>query len=477
MKTIAILVLASAFCGSLAFDEFRLAIYGVEPGVACNKQSNQSGQHRVVVHFDSSLSDPDGRRVKRVVSINRGDSFDALPAYVHQDGNLQADPAIAANTATGDFFYAWMNLGVDARVQSKRTQWDCVLPPTAQGVNPLGQSFDRPWLAASPQKVIAEYRLIQWDTHFHVVQAGTPDASNPALINWGEPLEVFKAPSGTTTSNSAPVAISGDHVYLLVLQYVSGEPNDPNNQLRLFTSSDGGTHWDVGRTIETYVGWDQFVEDRSWAYSVCAEAGTGRVFVTYAKTFDLEEPMLGEPGSGIVFPAGKYQVLFSRVSNNYGVTWSAPKVVVNGGDYLDPENAQGYAEIDLRGDKSGYFHIGRVWSCVDGIGQVHAVWFDNRRGKYNTQRDRWRVYRSKSANGLTWGWGSSERSRPVSQADSIGGYGVGGTLFGVNHLPPGDSIGCDADGQFLYVPWVDTRSYDGGLNRPEIWFRKFDVNE
>ena len=108
--------------------------------------------------------------------------------------------------------------------------------------------------------------------------------------------------------------------------------------------------------------------------------------------------------------------------------------------------------------------MGRVSPCIDSLGQVHVVWFDNRAGwSGQQQRDSWHVVRSKSTTfGSSWSTG-----QVITSAASVGGYA---TPHPAEHVPPGDFLSCDADRFNLYIVWPDSRGWlPGGDQTPRIF--------
>lgn len=63
----------------------------------------------------------------------------------------------------------------------------------------------------------------------------------------------------------------------------------------------------------------------------------------------------------------------------------------------------------------------------------------------------------------------------VSTATSLGGYG--NPNGSEPEIPPGDHLGCIADGQFLYVTWPDSRNFTSitTTDPVPIYFRRFSL--
>lgn len=253
------------------------------------------------------------------------------------------------------------------------------------------------------------------------------------------------------------------------MQYHPSSPLSASQVLRYVRSSDGGSTWS-STDLVNLVGVDGLYDSRDVAmtfHHISADSSANRphVYAFYVRVEHVND------GPSV----RKAAILYSKASYDHGANWGGERKIYTlpysslpGGGFADvPENTSQ--------STAGFYRFGRVWSCVDSNGGVYVVWFDNRAGKSTrtglTDRDEWRVYRSFSDDSAdTWSTPSA-----VASATSIGGYGFPTSNGSSNkHLPPGDFMACDADEDFLYVTWPDTRDFTQSSSNSDtkVYFEK-----
>jgi hypothetical protein len=283
-------------------------------------------------------------------------------------------------------------------------------------------------------------------------------------------VEVFVPASNDALRSSFPITAHSDSagnesVFLMTRQHPTAPPPSPtpcsgtgvlDNAIRIKRSVNQGA-WGNEQAINVD-GTDGFVYTRDWPMlndHITCDPNTSSKAV-YAFYVRNEATSYGAGG-------GKRNILYCKASVDGGNSWGGERMVFT----LDVSHLPpyGFADVPNCANQSspGFYRIGRVWSCVDPNGNIYVAWMDNRYGVYSyngdTSKDYWHVFCSKSTStsqGDTW-------STPIQVSGTSGDLStasIGG--FRGNHVPPGDVLTCDADSQYLYVAWPDSRNQQGG---------------
>ena len=476
-------LLQAVFCVLLVAPRFAhsqptnvLIGYGVEPSIITNRTGG--GVSHVTISW-MGVGDQLNEIWTRP-SFNSGASWLAT-AYLDGSNELIAyDPTMAVATSPvcgTNFYFGWLDtvdsVGLLHNIQTKESPdgQDLSNPISSLLALPLTK-IDRPWLLGADDRVYASWAFKEAGYQYLKFKRGVL-CFNPAIINWSVYQEssyasVEISPLGLV-SNPAIARGPGDYAYGLALQHDLTDPLSGDNMLSVYLSSDGGQTWTVQGDVLEYLGdpnplgWDPAREAQMANFHIVGESDDDNVYAFYV--------------TNVYAGINQAHALYCRTSNDNGDTWN---VRVRVSDFPAPPS-QGYAEVPKSGggNEDGYYRIGRVWSCVDDFGNVHVVWFDNRLGLSNytdPERDYWQVFHSQSSdNGQTW-------SAPelISEVPSVGGFALPHFRSGDWWwTPPGDFLACDADSQYLYISWPDSRAWypPFGIDRqPIIYFARVPLS-
>lgn len=409
-----------------------------------------------------------GREViGRTVTTNRGSTWlPNLSDLFNPSFNTRAyDPSLAAKPDGGPFLYTYLQFGEGSG--GSPTAW--------YNTSPNGETLN---LAADDDaaEVVPDREWALYGVHPYLSWVNSISPTQIRLIK-GEPgsggaivwptssAMALEAVAGTNLVPHPAIArgladATKTMVFAMGLQFKAGEPKSDDNEVRVVRSTNGGGMWGlfpVNVLFEYKDSYDGFVADRDRKmaqFHIVGDHGTSEARKSSVYAFYVRNEM-----GPLIVPQ---DVLYCKVSNDNGATWSGEKPVFPQSFVTPPSH--GYAPVPPNdsGNPNGFLRIGRVWSCVDGQGRVHVVWFDNRAGKYVLAegdppeyegRDLWRVYRSMSTDGgNTW-----SAAAAVADGLSLGGFGQ--PPDSIKHAPPGDFISCDADWDRLYVAWCDSRDF------------------
>jgi hypothetical protein len=329
--------------------------------------------------------------------------------------------------------------------------------------------IDRPWLVATKVSLYLSFRSaspFQGYVERAPIPTGTPP---PPPVVWpsGDPVVVFSPASNTALVSNFPVTAHSDFAgnekaFLLARQYVSSGCTGANNMIRIKRSTDNGVDWGNEQTINVD-GVDGFIYNRDNAmltdHVTCnPNTSSKQIYAFYVR--NEVSPYLNGPL--------KRNVLYCKASLDGGSTWNGERKVFSLDQSGLPQNFASVPNCSGNTD-AGFYRIGRVWSCVDSNGYVYVAWMDNRYGQYSTTKDYWQVFCSRSTDqGDTW----STVPTQVSGTSDVHTASIGG-FAGFDSAPPGDFLTCDADSQYLYVAWPDSRNQQGGQDMTyKVYFRR-----
>lgn len=444
-------------------EEERLIGEGVEPSVASN-YADQQELFQVIAYMQ-----PDNVGIDCVYSLDGGDTWDETNPFTI-DANSWADPTLVGHTAAKQVVATYIGQAAnDYRLSSRRTE-DGENGLSVQAVQTHMPAIDRPWLATSPDRAYCSFFQLQsgptqYFSKIHcrvaeidgaAVDWANSTATEVSVINAGNPFYDLHAPIAVGNFED-----ENRRAYILALHYFGNQtdPSSGDNAFLCFRTSDGGSTWTESTVVvldDNYPkGYYSNRDQKMTAHHVSADPGNADVFAFYVRTVQDVEEM----GS---FTLTRQQLCTKR-STDGGETWGSEVVVAT---YT---GQQTYATVPgPSGPTTGFFRIGRVWSCLAPDGTLHVVRFDNREGAWGDGRDKWRVRRAWSEDkGSTWTVDSS----PVSGDYSVGGYACPDTS---PHLPPGDFLACVADVAGLHVVWPDSRAWhteDDDV--PRIYYRRY----
>lgn len=467
------------FCltGSAGYAQGEISIkdigIGQEPSLATDRNGNLA-----VLWIDSSGNDP---VLYRRTSSDRGSTW--VPAdQITEWSSFANEPTIAANLTTGDLYYGFLRQDVSSARLSMAYGDDLTV------VDAQVSTLDRPWLIAQNPRAYAVW-FDKWqlgDPHRIYFKKSDEITADP--ITWSASRVLVASREFPVShfvywpaiAKGRNTAADENFVYVMGVSYRAVSPYDAT--LKVFRSADGGDTgtWDNGSNG----GWAGGTLLSDYPSPGNDEFG----FYHNATVAMLASHILADPDGSAVysfFTEMKHRTdgelvtkLYCRRSLNDGQSWDSAVPIVPDTRY-DTFPSRGSGENEGYGDvpdnqgnpMTGFFRMGRIWSCFDDAGRLHVVWMDNRNGRsdYYTDisgnrwyRDQWKVYRAQcsapTAQQMTWTTSVYE----VSLGMSIGGFGLPkkAASRGKPYLPPGDTIASDADGQYLYVTWPDTSNYD-----------------
>lgn len=446
---------------------------GFQPSLSANRRAHPQQRMLAVCWMGFNLSNLEWRR-----SLNQGGDFESLQEIAN---GWFSNPTLSADTDAGRLFFGFE--GDQATMMSSQV---LKLDGTFGNRSPV-QGMDvgyRPWLLGVEGTPHALWPNNQLGGGANELLTKRGTVNGNSVIDWsGQVLQVAVPNSGLVFNGHAAFArskatVEGVENRLLVgaLQYKIGEPTAFGTGYYLYRSENSGASWAMVPAatpsgMQSPWSWapDGFIrrrDARMHGYHACG--GDSVLTENYAYFFfsRIENVDL----------LSKTTVLYCLRSTNDGAAFGTLTRIFDspsggGVTYADVPSS----DTDGKFNGRGFFRIGRVWSCIDGNGTVHVVWMDNREGVApdpQNRRDMWRVRRAFSTDkGLTW----TVPTDPVSTSSSIGGFGIPNNNY-EPHLPPGDFLSCDADSNFLYIAWPDSRHAltNQWLTRgPRIFFRKY----
>lgn len=434
---------------------------GHEPTVAANRKNDDDS--RVCVAYIQA----DGHGIDTEYSDDDGASWAAMNPFTIDDTS-SVDPTLCSNPSLGDIFAAYITTSTGAGSFAFRRSTDGENWGSIQALQTYVAGMDRPWIAAGSTRAYCSYFQGTLGVgSYSSIRCRYGDLSGGA-VDWagGSSVEVaYLSGAEPAYSLHAPIAV-GSHDgstkrgYILGMKYYQSNNPRGDNKLTCFRTSNGGVDWTATDVVNldgaNRAGFYVARDHRLFGWHISCNVATGYVYAFYVKTFDLGEsdgPMMTT-----------YQALYCKRSTDHGATWGSEVLIAKHNE------AQSYGDVATPSGESaeGFYRIGKVWSCIDGNGDLHVVWFDNREGLYNDNRDKWNVYRASSTND---GVSFSEDEDPVSTDWSVGGYAAAGDDPSTYRaFPPGHFISCDADDSFLYVAWPDSRTWHTGATDEPLIF-------
>lgn len=467
--------------GVTLYDEINMGP-GYEPVVNCDHRVEPGDPNKRIQYLWT-----DGTRVLRSISHQLGATSSWIVGVPSDDLSTNIDPFAVCDLWSTDttvpriMYFGWFQeFGSGNGFYFARSLSGTNVDSGPEMAERGGG--DRPWLAASNVNLFLSFGLggVPPNPDGHVKRAAIPTGSPTPPVTWdlsNDGVTVFTSDinHGLGLVSNFPItaainSIGADRVFMMALQHVLPPACRGNNVVRIQRSVSWPT-WGDEEVIKVD-GFDGFVSGRDYymtTYHITRDPSPfpgPRVYAFYVR--NEAAPYMTPPNRN---------VLYCKASLDGGATWNGERKVSSLDQSGLPPN--GFADVPNCANQSspGFYRVGRVWSCVDDNGNVYVAWMDNRYGRFGTtDKDYWHVFCSRSSApsyGDEWSPSiqvSGSSSDPLPTA-SIGGCFNGGCHG--DHVLPGDFLTCDADNQYLYVAWPDSRNQQQHSGAPtQVYFRR-----